>query len=69
MMDVQANEYRRILMRILDHHEKHDEVMALFERNLEVEADDGRAAAYQALRDAGLSRYTISIDEAADNLQ
>lgn len=63
MVKQQVEDYRRELQRILDNDRRRDEVMSLFERCLEVEADDGKAAAYLALSAAGLSHCTSAIDK------
>jgi hypothetical protein len=63
MVEKQADDYRQGLLRLLDKDARRAEVMALFERNLEVEADDGKAAAYLALSGAGLSHCTSVIDK------
>ncbi|HTN35359.1 MAG TPA: hypothetical protein VL091_15240 [Marinobacter sp.] len=63
MVEKNIDDYRRRLLHILDKSPRKDEVMAMFERNLEVEADNAKVAAYRALSDAGLNHITSVIDE------
>lgn len=63
MMEHSAGDYRRRLLRILDQDARKDEVMEMFEKNLELEADNAKVAAYLALSDTGLSHLTSAIDE------
>lgn len=58
-----VSDYRQRLLRILNKDARKDEVMEKFERNLELEADNAKVAAYLALSDAGLSHLTSVIDE------
>ncbi|ART80116.1 hypothetical protein [Oceanisphaera avium] len=63
MVEHNADDYRAKLLRILDKDARKDEVMEMFEQNLELEADNAKAAAYLALSEADLSHLTSIIDE------
>lgn len=63
MVEHKVGDYRQRLLRILDKDARKDEVMEMFEKNLELEADNAKVAAYLALSDTGLSHLTSAIDE------
>lgn len=63
MVEHKVGDYRQRLLHILDKDARKDEVMEMFEKNLELEADNAKVAAYLALSDAGLSHLTSAIDE------